>query len=148
MMKSETLTWHFTTSSENSCGRITVSRSKRWPSQGRRLGRFCYVFGGINKKSSSMSCSSKAKLLIRNCVIDNWTVCKKRSSRSDQLWPIGEELCSIRTTSGHTSTVTHQKLRKLDWGVLMHPPYSLDLELSDYCQFLYMANDFAGRAWR
>ncbi|KAG5308008.1 SETMR methyltransferase, partial [Acromyrmex insinuator] len=44
----------------------------------------------------------------------------------------------------HTSIVTRQKLRELDWEVLMYPPYSPDLTSSDYHLFLSMANDFAG----
>ncbi|GFW78666.1 putative DD34D transposase [Trichonephila clavipes] len=32
----------------------------------------------------------------------------------------------------YTSVMTHQKLWELDWEVLMHPPYSLDLAPNDY----------------
>ncbi|KAG5311526.1 SETMR methyltransferase, partial [Acromyrmex insinuator] len=35
----------------------------------------------------------------------------------------------------HTSLMTRQKLRELSWEVLMHPPYSPDLALSDYHLF-------------
>jgi len=37
----------------------------------------------------------------------------------------------------HTSLATRQKLRKLGWEVLMHPPYSPDLAPSDYHFGLY-----------
>ncbi|XP_076229679.1 mariner Mos1 transposase [Nomia melanderi] len=40
----------------------------------------------------------------------------------------------------HTSTVSRQKLRELGWEVLMHPPYSPDLALSDYHVFLVLQN--------
>ncbi|GFV13427.1 histone-lysine N-methyltransferase SETMAR [Trichonephila clavipes] len=36
----------------------------------------------------------------------------------------------------HKSVVTPQKLWKLGWEVLMHPPYSPDLAPSDYYLFL------------
>ncbi|GFS90800.1 mariner Mos1 transposase [Trichonephila clavipes] len=35
----------------------------------------------------------------------------------------------------YTSVMTRQKLWELGWEVLMHPPYSLDLEPSDYHLF-------------
>ncbi|GFX62600.1 histone-lysine N-methyltransferase SETMAR [Trichonephila clavipes] len=40
----------------------------------------------------------------------------------------------------HTSVVTHQKLWKLSWEVLMHPPYSPDLAPSDYHLFPALQN--------
>ncbi|GFX26091.1 histone-lysine N-methyltransferase SETMAR [Trichonephila clavipes] len=40
----------------------------------------------------------------------------------------------------HMSIITCQKLRELGWKVLMHPPYSSDLALSDYQVFLILQN--------
>ncbi|GFX21170.1 histone-lysine N-methyltransferase SETMAR [Trichonephila clavipes] len=40
----------------------------------------------------------------------------------------------------HTSVVTHQKLWKLGWEILMHPLYSSDLTSSDYYLFLALQN--------
>ncbi|GFW62792.1 histone-lysine N-methyltransferase SETMAR [Trichonephila clavipes] len=40
----------------------------------------------------------------------------------------------------HTSVVTRQKLWELGWEVLMHPPYSPDMEPSDYHPFLALQN--------
>ncbi|GFU95454.1 histone-lysine N-methyltransferase SETMAR [Trichonephila clavipes] len=40
----------------------------------------------------------------------------------------------------HTSVVTHQKLWKLDWEVLMHPPYSPDLAPRDCHIFAALQN--------
>ena len=40
----------------------------------------------------------------------------------------------------HTSIMTRQKLRKLGWEVLVHPPHSLDLAPSDYHLFLALQN--------
>jgi len=39
-----------------------------------------------------------------------------------------------------TSLTTRQKLRELDWEILMHPPYSPDLALSDYHLFRSLQN--------
>ncbi|QQP57716.1 Putative DD34D transposase, partial [Caligus rogercresseyi] len=36
----------------------------------------------------------------------------------------------------HTLSITRQKLRKLGWVVLSHPPYSPDIVPSDYQLFL------------
>ncbi|GFU20631.1 transposase [Trichonephila clavipes] len=57
----------------------------------------------------------------------------------DQNWPT-EEVCSIRTSPGHTSVVTRQKLWELGRVVLMHPPHNLDVAPSDYHLFLALKN--------
>lgn len=98
-MKSGSLT---TTSNENGRGRIAVNRRKRWPSLDWGPERFWYLFGGIGRELSTTSCFPTAKLLILTCTVNNWTVWRKQSPRSGQLWPIEEELCSIRTTPGRT----------------------------------------------
>ncbi|GFX38400.1 histone-lysine N-methyltransferase SETMAR [Trichonephila clavipes] len=54
----------------------------------------------------------------------------------DQNWPT-EEVDNARP---HTSVVTPQKLWELGWEILMHPPYSPDLVLSDYYLFLALQN--------
>jgi len=43
-----------------------------------------------------------------------------------------------------TSLATRQKLRELGWEVLMHPPYSPDLALSDYHLFRSLQNFLNG----
>ncbi|GFU00805.1 histone-lysine N-methyltransferase SETMAR [Trichonephila clavipes] len=62
----------------------------------------------------------------------------------DQKWP---ELVKRRGVAfhqdnarPHTFVVTRQKLWKLGWEVLMHPPYSPDLAPSDYHLFLALQN--------
>jgi len=45
----------------------------------------------------------------------------------------------------HTSLMTRQKLRELGWEVLMHPPYSLDLALSNYHLFRSLQNSLDGK---
>ena len=44
----------------------------------------------------------------------------------------------------HTILMTQQKLRYLFWEVLMYPPYSPDLALSDYHLFRSMQNSLNG----
>ncbi|GFW37370.1 histone-lysine N-methyltransferase SETMAR [Trichonephila clavipes] len=63
---------------------------------------------------------------------------------TDQKWP---ELANRRgvvfhqdNATLHTSVVTCQKLWELGWEVLMHPPYSSDLEPNDYHLFLALQN--------
>ncbi|GFX61238.1 transposase [Trichonephila clavipes] len=43
-------------------------------------------------------------------------------------------------TRPHTSVLTRQKLWELGWELLMHPPYSSNLEPSDYHLFLALQN--------
>jgi len=43
-------------------------------------------------------------------------------------------------TRPHTSLMTQNKLTELGWEVLMHPPYSPDLALSDYHLFRALQN--------
>ena len=47
----------------------------------------------------------------------------------------------------HTSLMTRQKLTKLAWEVLMHPPYSPDLATSDYNLFRSLQNFLDGKNW-
>lgn len=60
---------------------------------------------------SNMSCAPTAKLLIGTCTVNTWTVIKRQSPRSGQLWPIGVKMYprypgSVRP---HTSIETCQK---------------------------------------
>ena len=45
----------------------------------------------------------------------------------------------------HTSLVTRQKLLKLGWDILPHPPYSPDLAPSDYFLFRSLQNSLIGK---
>ncbi|KAG5344031.1 SETMR methyltransferase, partial [Acromyrmex charruanus] len=49
-------------------------------------------------------------------------------------------------TRPHTSLITRQKLRKLGWEVLMHPPYSPDIAPSDYHLFRSLQTSLNGKA--
>jgi len=54
----------------------------------------------------------------------NWKDYAKQSRKSDQNWSIGKASSSVTTTPDPTHLWWRQKLRELDWEVLMHPPYS------------------------
>ena len=47
----------------------------------------------------------------------------------------------------HTSLATRQKLLRLGWEVMLHPPYSPDLPPSDYYLFRYLQNSLNGKAF-
>ena len=47
----------------------------------------------------------------------------------------------------HTSLVTRQKLLRLGWKVILHPPYSPDLAPSDYYLFRYLQNSLNGKTF-
>lgn len=61
-----------------------VKRKRSWSNRGEpaqtvakpglTARKFCCVFGGIGRESSTMSCSPTAKLLSRTCTVNNWTV--------------------------------------------------------------------------
>ena len=51
-------------------------------------------------------------------------------------------MSSSITTRPHTSLITRQK--ELGWEVLMHPPYSPDIALSDYHLFRSLQNSLNG----
>nr|XP_031834418.1 histone-lysine N-methyltransferase SETMAR-like [Nomia melanderi] len=64
-----------------------------------------------------------------------------RTVAKPQLTARKESCCVLPDNARpHTSIVTRQKLRDLGWEVFMHPPYSLDLALSDYQVFLVLQN--------
>ena len=47
----------------------------------------------------------------------------------------------------HTSLVTGQKLIRLGWRVMLHPPYSPDLAPSDYYLFRSLQNSLNGKTF-
>ena len=48
----------------------------------------------------------------------------------------------------HTALGTRQKLAKLGWEILSHPPYYPDLALSDYHLFLSLQNFLQGKKFK
>ena len=47
----------------------------------------------------------------------------------------------------HTSLATRQKLLRLGWEVMLHPPYSPHLAPSDYYLFRFLQNSFNGKTF-
>ena len=47
----------------------------------------------------------------------------------------------------HTSLATCQKLLRLVWEMMLHPPYSPDLEPSDYYLFRSLQNSLNGKTF-
>ena len=47
----------------------------------------------------------------------------------------------------HTSLTTQQKLLRLGWEVMLHPPYSPDLAQSDSYLFRSLQNPFSGKTF-
>ena len=47
----------------------------------------------------------------------------------------------------HTSLDTPQKLLRLGWEVMLHPPYSSDLSPSDYYLFQYLQTSLNGKTF-
>ena len=47
----------------------------------------------------------------------------------------------------HTAKKTQEKIAKLGWEVLPHPPYSPDLSPTDYHIFLSMSNFLSGKQY-
>jgi len=84
----------------------------------------------IGKESFTTSCCRPVKRLILTFTVNIGRI-TKQSRENDQNWSIGEASLSI-TTMPHTFLATHQKLKKLDWEILMHPPYSPNLAPLDY----------------
>lgn len=115
------------TSRENGLVWIAVSRQKRWQSHDWRFGEVCYVFSGIGRKSSLMSCYSTSNHLIRtHNVLQLWIVWKNRSRRSSQLLSLEEVLCP--THKGSESPETPG----VCWVVLIHSlPYYMLLSMAN-----------------
>ena len=82
------------------------------------------------------------ELLPENTKINSEVYCNQLDKSSDALkekWPelVNRQGVVFRQNNArsHTSLVTRQKLLQLEWDVLPHPPYSLDLAPSDYYLF-------------
>jgi len=87
------------------------------------------------------------KLLPRNQTINSDVHCQQLMKLDEAIkekWP---ELANRKgivfhhdNARPHTSLVTHGKLLELDWEVMLHPPYNLDLATSDYHLFRSLQN--------
>ena len=88
--------------------------------------RLCYLFGGIPRNqtiNSGVYCLQLNKL--------NAGVQEKRPELVNHKGVIFH----YDNATPHTSLATRQKLLRLGWEVMLHPPYSPDLAPSDYYLF-------------
>ncbi|GFU24600.1 histone-lysine N-methyltransferase SETMAR [Trichonephila clavipes] len=82
------------------------------------------------------------KLLPDNTAINSEVNCHQLDKLNDALQQKRSELINRKgvvfhqdNARPHTSLVTRQKLLQLEWDTMPHPPYSPDLETSDYYLF-------------
>ncbi|GFT71560.1 camar1 transposase [Trichonephila clavipes] len=99
---------------ENDRGQSAVNQFKWWPNQNQTLDSDLY----------------RQQLDSLNLAID-----QKRPESANRSVGFHQD-----NSRPHSSVVTHQKLRKLSWEVLMHPPYSAYLAHSGYYLFLALQN--------
>ncbi|GFY26019.1 mariner Mos1 transposase [Trichonephila clavipes] len=73
----------------------------------------------------------------------------KLNNAFEEKWPELTNRKGVEFHQGnarpHTSLVTRQKLLKLGWDLLPHPPYSPDLAPSDYFLFRSLQNSLNGK---
>lgn len=69
------------------------------------------------------------------------------SARYPDMIANNEILLQQDNAPAHTSRVTQQAIRELDFDVLPHPPYSPDLAPTDYHLFRSMAHFLKGRTF-
>ncbi|XP_035222849.1 histone-lysine N-methyltransferase SETMAR-like [Stegodyphus dumicola] len=89
------------------------------------------------------------KLLPDNTTINSEVYCHQLDKLNDALKQKRPELTNRKgvvfhqdNARPHTSLVTRQKLLQLEWDILQHPPYSLDLAPFDYYLFRSLQNFF------
>ena len=82
------------------------------------------------------------ELLPRNQTINSDVYCCKLNKLNAAVKKKRPELVNRKgvifyhdKATPHTSLATHQKLLRLGWKVILHPPYSPDLAPSDYYLF-------------
>ncbi|CAF1214732.1 unnamed protein product [Rotaria magnacalcarata] len=92
------------------------------------------------------------ELLLPNTAIDSKLHCQQLQNLKIVLQANRPERRKVRLRHGnarpHASKVTRQKLEKLEWEVLPHPPYSPDLAPSDYHPFRSLRNHLVKKTLR
>ena len=91
------------------------------------------------------------ELLSSNQTINSNVYCRKFDSLNESIIQKRPELVNRKgvvfhhnNARPHTSLITCQKLLKLGWDVLPHPPYSPDLAPSDFHLFRALQNSLRG----
>lgn len=94
------------------------------------------------------------ELLPRNQTIDSNVYCRQLDKLNAAVKEKRPELINRKgvifhqdNARPHTSLVTRQKLLRLGWEVMSHPPYSPDLAPSDYHLFRSLQNSLDGKTF-
>ncbi|GFX07539.1 histone-lysine N-methyltransferase SETMAR [Trichonephila clavipes] len=94
------------------------------------------------------------ELLPDNTTINSEVYCHQLDKLNDALQQKRSELINGKgavfpqdNVRPHTSLVTRQKLLQLEWDTMPHPPYSPDLEPSDYYLFRSVQNFLDGKTF-
>ena len=92
------------------------------------------------------------ELLPRNQTINSDVYCRQLNKLNAVVKEKRPELVNRKrvifhhdNATPHTSLATRQKLLRLDWEVMLHPPYSPDLAPSDYYLFRSLQNSLNGK---
>ena len=133
----------------------------------------CIVYNNVSRKRSwskhgeTAQTTSKAdihqkkvmlsvyfELLQRNRTINSDVYCQQLDKLNAAIKEKRPELINRKVVifhqdnaRPHTSLVTRQKLRELDWELLIPPPYSPDLASSDYHLFRSLQNSLNGETF-
>ena len=94
------------------------------------------------------------ELLPCNQTINSNVYCRQLMKLDKEIKEKRPELATCKGVIFHqvnarpyTSLVTRKKLLELGWEVMPHPPYSLDLALSDYHLFRSLQNHLNGKTF-
>jgi len=112
-------------------GEKRINRHKPHRSKISMQRKSCCVFGGTAKELCIMSCFRKTRQLIPGNIIPHWTVWRQQSTKSVQNCQSSGVVFHQDNARPHVSLTTRQKLLQFGWDVLPHPPYSLDIALSN-----------------
>ena len=94
------------------------------------------------------------ELLPRNQTINSDVYCRQLNKLNAAVKEKRPELVNRKgvifhhdNATPHTSLATRQKLLRLGWEVMLHPPYSPDLAPSDYYLFRSLQNSLNGKTF-
>ena len=106
------------------------------------------MFGGIGKVWYFLSCFQGTKRL------NSHVYCRQLNKLNAVVKEKRPELVNRKgvifhhdNATPHTSLATRQKLLRLGWKVMLHPPYSPDLAPSDYYLFRLLQNSSNGKTF-
>ena len=94
------------------------------------------------------------ELLPRNQTINSDVYCRQLNKLNAEVKEKRPELVNRKSVifhhdkaTPHTSLATRQKLLRLGWDAMLHPPYSPDLTPSGYYLFRFLQNSLNGKTF-